>query len=78
MLALGQEGLAVDPAAALPVACLPKLIEAELVDRSAPIVCVLTARAPDAPGVVVVADPAPEALPADRARVRAFLDRHGF
>jgi threonine synthase len=68
----------VDPAAALPVACLPKLIEAELVDRSAPIVCVLTARAADAPDALPVAASAPEALPADRARVRAFLDRHGF
>ena len=78
VLALGREGLAVEPSAALPVACLPKLIEAELVDRSAPIVCVLTARRADAPDRVPVAATAPEVLPADPARVRAFLDRHGF
>jgi threonine synthase len=78
VLALGHEGLAVDPAAALPVACLPKLIEAELVDRSAPIVCVLTAQVAAKEHAIPFAAPAPEVLPADRARVRGFLDAHGF
>jgi threonine synthase len=78
VLELAREGLAVEPSAALPVACLPKLIEAELVDRSAPIVCVLTAQAANAPDAIPVERPAPEILPAERARVHAFLDRHGF
>ena len=78
VLDLAGEGLAVEPSAALPVACLPKLIEAELVDRSAPIVCVLTAQGANAPDALPVERPAPEILPAERARVHAFLDRHGF
>jgi threonine synthase len=40
---LGHEGLCVEAAAALPVACLPKIIEQRLVSSDAPIVCVLTA-----------------------------------
>jgi len=40
--ALGGEGLFVEPSSALPVACLTALIETGLVERSRPIVCVLT------------------------------------
>jgi threonine synthase len=66
---LGREGLCVEASSALPVACLRRLMEADLVDRDAPIVCVLTAagikwpehmvsRAPT-PGPV---EPTPEAV----------------
>ncbi len=43
LAALGTEGLFVEPSSALPVACLPALIETGLVERARPIVCVLTA-----------------------------------
>lgn len=39
---LGQEGLCVEPAAALPVACLPKLLDRLNPSDARPIVCVLT------------------------------------
>jgi len=41
--ALGEEGLNAESGAALPVACLPKLLDGEKIDRDAVLVCVLTA-----------------------------------
>jgi threonine synthase len=41
--ALTGEGLSVEFSSALPVACLPKLLETGAVDADAPVVCVLTA-----------------------------------
>jgi threonine synthase len=43
VLALGDEGLNVEPSAALPVACLLKLCQWDGFDRDRPVVCVLTA-----------------------------------
>jgi len=43
VLALGQEGLNVESAAALPVACLPKLCASGALDADRAVVCVLTA-----------------------------------
>jgi threonine synthase len=43
MKALGREGLCVEAASALPVACLPKMIDSGLVKSEDKVVCVLTA-----------------------------------
>ncbi|MGH8164460.1 MAG: pyridoxal-phosphate dependent enzyme, partial [Rhodanobacteraceae bacterium] len=43
VVALGEEGLNVESGAALPVACMPKLISSPGFDRDGAIVCVLTA-----------------------------------
>ena len=40
---LGREGLCVEASSALPVACLPRLVESHQFDPAAPLICVLTA-----------------------------------
>ena len=40
---LGEEGLYVETSSALPVACLPRLLESRTIDPDESIVCVLTA-----------------------------------
>ncbi len=40
---LGEEGLYVENSSALPVACLPRLVDSRTIDPDEPIVCVLTA-----------------------------------
>ncbi len=40
---LGREGLCIEPASALPVACLPKIVEQRIFSSDDSIVCVLTA-----------------------------------
>ena len=42
VISLGQEGLCVEPSAALSVACLPKMLEEHRISSDSPIVCVLT------------------------------------
>ncbi|MBI1774570.1 MAG: pyridoxal-phosphate dependent enzyme [Proteobacteria bacterium] len=63
---LCAEGLLVDPASALPVACLPRLLQRIKVEPDAPIVCLLTAAghrwagvsASEGAGVIAVEGPA--------------------
>jgi threonine synthase len=43
MGALAQEGIFAEPSSALPIACLPRLIERGLLDRGRPVICLVTA-----------------------------------
>ncbi len=71
---LGREGLYVEPSAALPVACLPRLIERGLVGPDDAVVCLLTAAGIKWPGSAG-AFPDPDVIEPDPARVDAYLSR---
>jgi threonine synthase len=64
MWELLREGISVEPASALPVACLQRLVRRRVLDPAAPVVCILTATG--------LRWPVP--LPADAPRVRDLKD----
>jgi threonine synthase len=74
---LGREGLCVETAAALPVACLPKVIERDLVSLDDTVVCVLTAAGIKWPDQLSQERTSPAEIEASKEAIDRFLDNHG-
>lgn len=75
---LGREGLCVEASSALPVACLRSMMEAGLVDRDDPIVCVLTAAGIKWPEHMVSRAPTPSPIEPTPEAVDRYLASAGI
>ena len=75
---LGREGLSIEASSALPVACLPKLIERAAIDPTGAIVCVLTAAGIKWPSANAMDGAAPVTIAPEPAALDRYLDSLGL
>jgi threonine synthase len=78
MTELGREGLCVEPASALVVACLPRWLAAARPSADAPIVCLLTATGTRWPAELARWDPGPAWIEPTTEAVDRYLEARGL